>query len=110
MRVVLAAIAILIATGAAAQADDLSGRQHTRAFWLSDQAWPNPTDHPKLIRDPRFGGTYTDNLAARLGVVNGRAEFFDQSLDGSERGGPKLVGSVDHGAAKVVLRWRPDEE
>jgi hypothetical protein len=113
MWFVFAALAILWALTASAAADELGRPEghHGRAFWLNSQAWPNPpnpqddtatTSQPK----PRFTMTYTDGVASRFHHSDGGG-LFSQKLGGA--GAPALVGTVDHGAALLVLRWRSGE-
>ncbi len=102
MRILSAAILILGATSVAAAAGDLDGHHHARAFWLDAQPWPNPQPgaaSDAQPTDPRFAMTYTDALAARLGVGDGRAQFFSANLDRDDPQGPKLMGTIDSGAA-----------
>ena len=100
MRAVVTAIAMVSALATTpATADDLGrleGRQHGRAFWLNNQAWPNPQDPSHGQSKPPFTMTYTD----------GR-DFFAQKLGGV--GAPAIVGTVDHGAGMLELRWRMGE-
>ena len=101
------ALAILWAFTTAAIADELGrsdARHGGRAFWLS-QAWPNPQqDDPAANQPkPRFTMTYTDGIASRFHHSDGGG-LFSQKLGGP--GTPALVGTVDHGAALLVLRWR----
>ena len=108
MRAVVTAIAMVSALTTAAAADELGrleGRQHGRAFWLN-QAWPNPQDQSQGQTKPPFTMTYTDGVAARLHLGSSR-DFFAQKLGGA--GAPALVGTVDHGAPSLELRWRMGE-
>ena len=108
MRAVVTAIAMISALTTTAAADDLGrleGRQHGRAFWLN-QAWPNPQDPSPGPAKPPFTMTYTDGVAARLHLGSSR-DFFAQKLGGA--GAPALVGTVDHGAPSLELRWRLGE-
>ncbi len=107
MRKFFIAAAILSATAAPAMADDF-GRHQGRAFWLNDQAWPNPQNPPVRRTAPKFTLTYTDAIAERLGVSGGRMDFFEHRL-GSGETGPALVGTVDGGHALLALRWHPGE-
>jgi hypothetical protein len=111
MRAILAALVIVTAAGSTAFADSVPGQSSGgRAFWLTDQAWPNPKDdRAKPARDTHYALNYTDELASRFGIKNGRAEFFNDKLGDPNEPGPAIMGTVDHGAAKVVLRWHPDE-
>jgi len=110
MRAVVTAIAMVSALATTpATADDLGrleGRQHGRAFWLNNQAWPNPQDPSPGQSKPPFTMTYTDGVAARLHLGSSR-DFFAQKLGGV--GAPAIVGTVDHGAGMLELRWRMGE-
>jgi hypothetical protein len=113
MWLLFSVIAILWALATSAAADEM-GRpdgRHGRAFWLNSQAWPNPPnppDEPATASPPkpRFTMTYTDGVASRLHHSEGGG-LFSQKLGGV--GAPALVGTVDHGAALLVLRWRSGE-
>ncbi len=109
MRAVVAAVGMVWALTTTAAADDLGrfeGRQqHGRAFWLN-QAWPNPQDQSPGQTKPPFTMTYTDGVAARLHLGSSR-DFFAEKLGGA--GAPALVGTVDHGAGMLELRWRMGE-
>jgi hypothetical protein len=109
MRVYLTATAIVSVLSTAAAADDLSrpeSRQHGRAFWLNNQAWPDPLDQSAPQAKPKFTMTYTDGVASRFHTDDGGG-LFAQRLGGA--GAPALVGTVDHGAAVLQLRWRMGE-
>jgi hypothetical protein len=98
------------ALATSAVADDLGrleGRQqHGRAFWLNNQAWPNPQDQSPGQTKPPFTMTYTDGVAARL-HLGSSSDFFAEKLGGT--GAPALVGTVNHGAGMLELRWRMGE-
>lgn len=104
--VVVAAI-LVIATPALA--DAFARQPKDGAFWLNDQAWPDPQAHPVKPPAPRFTLTYTDGVASRLGVTDGRLDLFERRLNGPGESGPAFVGAVDHGAAEIRLRWNPGE-
>jgi hypothetical protein len=109
MRAVVTATAIVSVLATSAAADDLArleGRQHGRAFWLNNQPWPNPRDQSPGQAKPPFTMTYTDGVAQRLHLGSSR-DFFAQKLGGV--GAPALVGTVDHGAGMLELRWRTGE-
>lgn len=106
-RVLLAALAVSVTAGPV-MADDFSriGRhRESRAFWLND-SFPN---HPSRASKPapsEFTMTYTDGVVRRLGLgAGGHLDVFDRHIGGS--GGPALAGTLDGGAAKLVLRWHP---
>jgi hypothetical protein len=110
MWFLLLGIAIVWALATPAEADDLSrieGRQHGRAFWLSTPGWPTPPDEPDSHPKPKFTMTYTDGVAARLHLSGGNSDLFARKLGGW--GTPAIVGTMDHGAALVALRWRADD-
>ncbi len=110
MRAILAAIFALAATAAQASDDDIApGRHHGRAFWLSDPNRPGAVYKTDAAPQSQFTLTYTDGLARRLGVVDGHADFLDGILNDPDVPGPKFVGSVDGGGAKILLRWHPGE-
>jgi hypothetical protein len=112
------AIAVLAAAaffGANAFAGDVGpgSNDQKRAFWLADplhSAPGSPVDlKPDTQTGNRYSKTYTDELADQLGFHDGKADFFETSLNGPDQKGPKIGGSFDSGAAEVVLRWHPDE-
>ena len=108
MRAVVTATVMVSALATSAAADDLSrleGRQHGRAFWLNNQAWPNPPDQVADQTKPKFTMTYTDGVASRF--HRGDGGLFSQKLGGV--GAPALVGTVEHGAGMLKLRWRTGE-
>ena len=112
MRTIFVA-AMLILSVLPATADDF-GRAQGGAFWLKDQPWPNTRRDAATTSSTatrlRYTKNYTDELAARLGVVNGRAEFFHQRLTGSsDAASPALVGSFGRGGAMVAFRWHPGD-
>jgi hypothetical protein len=110
MRTFFTATTIVLTFATSAAADDLgrlgNRQQHGRAFWLSNQAWPNPQDQAPGQPKPKFTMTYTDGVAERL-HLDGSRDLFAQKLGGE--GGPALVGTMDHGAALLALRWRMGE-
>jgi hypothetical protein len=109
MRTLFTATAMISMLSTVAAADDLTrleNRQHGRAFWLNNQAWPNPQDQPAAQPKPKFTMTYTDGVASRFHTEEGSG-FFAQRLGGA--GAPALVGTVSHGAPVLELRWRMGE-
>ena len=114
MRGAIIALALLSATPALC--DDLrsqfDGRHQSRAFWLHNQAWPitRPGTSSKTAA-PAFTKTYIDGIASRIHVgPGGRVDLFESKLgSGSGMPSPAFVGSFDHGAAMVGLRWHPGE-
>ena len=111
-RVLLIALGLSFTAGPAA-ADELllPGRHHEgRAFWLNNQAWPNPrTESGAKLDAPKFTKTYMDGVASRFGAGSAHMDFFDRKLGGSGPFSPQLAGTVDGGGAKFVLRWHPGE-
>jgi hypothetical protein len=100
---VLAALLVLSASAVPALGDEF-GRP--RAFWLQDQAWPNPRREAETPA-PKFTKTYMDGIARRFGMVRGHMDVFEQKIGGAS--GPGLAATIDGGAAKLELRWHPDE-
>ena len=107
-RVPLAALALSLVGSAAVAAplDDVARIGHhreNRAFWLSnDQAFPNRQDQTEPA-PPKFTKTYMDGIVRRFGPASGHMDVFDRKLGGAYA--PALAGTVDGGAAKLVLRW-----
>jgi len=107
-RILLAAPALSLTASlaVAAPVDDFARIGHhreSRAFWLAnDQAFPNRQDQARPA-PPKFTKTYMDGIVRRFGPSSGHMDFFDRKLGGAY--GPALAGTVDGGAAKLVLRW-----
>jgi len=110
-RVLLTALAFSFAAGSAVAAEDFARIGHhreSRAFWMNDaQAFPNRVDRDAKPAAPKFTTTYMDGIARRFGPTSGHLDFFSRQLGGSA--GPALAGTVDGGAAKLVLRWHPGD-
>ena len=107
MRTAILALATLSCMAVSASAMEI-GRQHEiRDFWLKPQAWsnPRPEQSARSGPPPEFTTTYTAGVARRIGLSSGHMEFFNQPIGGAN--GPAFAGTVDHGAAEFVLRWRP---
>ncbi|MEI9933026.1 MAG: hypothetical protein WDM89_21460 [Rhizomicrobium sp.] len=83
-----------------------------RAFWLNDQAWPiTRPDSGTKPPPPKFTKTYMDGLASRFRVgTSGHFDLFERKV-GEDFGipAPALVGTIDHGAAMVEMRWNPGQ-
>ena len=105
-RVWLIALAISLAAVPAA-ADGFGRRQQPRAFWLNEQTLRQQQDSDTQAPKPKFTMTYTEGVAERLGLSDGHADLFERKFGGDT--GPALSGTIDDGAAKLVLRWHPDE-
>lgn len=101
------ALSLMASFAVAAPADDFARIGHhreSRAFWLSNaQAFPNRQDQSRPA-SPQFTTTYMDGIVRRFGPSSGHMDFFDRNLGGA--GAPALAGTVDGGAAKLVLRWQ----
>ncbi len=114
MRTAILALASLSCMAVSASAPAFAmeiGRQHDiRDFWLKPQAWsnPRPDSSARSGPPPEFTTTYTAGVARRIGLSGGQMEFFNQPLGGGSSG-PAFAGTVDHGAAKLELRWHPGE-
>jgi hypothetical protein len=72
-----------------------------------------PIEHQTQLRQQTDAQTpyamnYTDEVAQSLGVVAGKAEFFDTGRSDSAYV-PSLKGGVDHGGAMLRLQWHPGE-
>ncbi|HWA92582.1 MAG TPA: hypothetical protein VG889_21300 [Rhizomicrobium sp.] len=108
MRTAILALVSLSCIAVPASAMDLGGmrQRDTRAFWLKPQGWSNPQPEQSSGPPPqtKFTTTYTAGVARRFGLGGGHLDFFARPLGGA--GGPALAGTVDGGAAKLVLRWR----
>jgi hypothetical protein len=108
MRFVIFALGVIVATPAAAGGFTMPGVQHHgRAFWLNDQAWPDPQAHPAKPPKAKFTTTYLDGIASRFGIGADRMNVFEQKLGGA--GGPAIGATVDHGAPMLTLRWNTGE-
>jgi hypothetical protein len=108
MRFVIFAFGVLAATPAAADGFNLpSAQHHGRAFWLNDQAWPDPQAHPQKPPKAKFTTTYLDGVASRFGIGPGQKNIFEQKLGGE--GAPAVGATVDHGAPMLTLRWNTGE-
>jgi hypothetical protein len=55
-----------------------------------------------------YSMNYTDEVAASLGVVGGKADFVDTGRSESAFV-PSLKGGVDRGGAMFRLQWHPGE-
>lgn len=106
-RILLIALTLSVAAVPAA-ADEFGRHRQTRAFWLNEQGWSNPEPQSAAkAPKPKYTMTYTQGVAERLGLSGGHAELFERKLGGTS--GPALAGTLDDGAAKLVLRWHTDE-
>jgi hypothetical protein len=109
-RVLLAALAASLATGPVF-AEDFSRigiHRNNRAFWLHGP-FPERQVWDSKPAPAKFTKTYTDGVVRRLGLGNGgHLDVFDGRIGG--RGGPAIAGTIDGGAAKLVLRWHPGED
>jgi hypothetical protein len=116
MRGLIVVLAVLVATPAVA--DDLTShfdgrRQQHRAFWLNNQAWP--TTQPDTTNDtgpkPKFTKTYVDGVVSRFSFgTGGHFDLFERKFGGSTGiPAPTVVGTFDHGAAMVEMRWNPGQ-
>jgi hypothetical protein len=114
MRALIVALAVLAATPAVA--DDLrnqvDGRHQSRAFWMHNQGFPitGPVSSSKPIPQ-QFTKTYVEGIASRFSLgAGGHFDVFERKLGGAYGlPAPAVVGTFDHGAAMVALRWRPGE-
>jgi hypothetical protein len=115
MRRLIVLLAMLAATPAVA--DDLTshfdGRHQHRAFWLNNnQGWPaTQPDSADNAPPPKFTKTYTAGVASRFSLGSGgHFDLFERKF-GAGYGipAPALVGTFDHGAAMVEMRWHPGE-
>lgn len=109
-------IALLMATMAlpAVAEQDYTSRigrhRENRIFWLSDgfpgraAADADSSTVPDTV--PKFTKTYVEGLARRFAPSSGHFDLFGSRLGAD---GPALSGTVDGGAAKLVLRWRTGE-
>lgn len=111
-RVLLAALALTFAADAAIAAplEDfarIGHRRENRSFWLSN-AFPDRQDRDGEAKAaPKFTKTYMDGIVRRFGPSGGHMDVFDRKLGGAYA--PALAGTVDGGAAKLVLRWQTGE-
>ena len=108
MRTVLAVAAAAVIASTPVWADSFSPHSSARAFWLN-APWPADADRNARPAAPKFTKTYTDGLARRFGVGGGHLDFFERKLGPDGEAGPALVGTVDHGAPSIVLRWHPGD-
>lgn len=114
MRALIVALAVLAVTPAVA--DDLrsqmDGRHQSRAFWMHNQVWPITRPEPSL-KEPQqqFTKTYLDGVASRFSLGSGgHFDLFERKLGGAYGiPAPAVVGTFDHGAAIVALRWHSGE-
>ncbi len=113
-----AIIALVVLWAAPAMADDLRNqiddRHQHRAFWLNSQAWP--ATPPDTAEDnapkPKFTKTYVDGVVSRfsLGGAGKHFDLFEQKIGkGLGIPAPAVVGTFDHGAAMVEIRWNSGE-
>ncbi len=110
-RLLVIALALCSAAPSASAFDfsrqDFGRQKEGRAFWLRNQGWSNPQPQAGDVKQTRFTTTYTAGVARRFGLGGGHLDFFDGRLGGAS--GPAIAGTVEGGAAKLVLRWHPDE-
>ena len=101
--VILAAIVWLGAAPvmAADFSQPLNRHQH-RDFWLDGSG--RPLEHGSRPRSA-FTLTYTDGLAARLGVGGENSDLFSRRL-GAAAVAPTLAGTFTGGHPALVLRWQ----
>jgi hypothetical protein len=115
MRGLIVVLAVLVATPAVAEdfANHFDGRHHDqrRAFWLNSPqgAWPmtQPESADNPAPPPKFTKTYVDGVVSRFSLgASAHFDLFEQKL-GQDLGipAPSVVGTFDHGAAMVVMRW-----
>jgi hypothetical protein len=68
-------------------------------------------DSPDSAPPPKFTKTYVDGVVSRFSL--GTSEHFDlfERKLGMSLGipAPSVVGTVDHGAAMLEMRWNPGE-
>jgi hypothetical protein len=99
-------LSLTAGTAVAAPVEDFARIGHhreSRAFWMSN-AFPSRQDRDGEAKAaPKFTTTYMDGIARRFGPSGGHMDFFDRRLGGAYA--PALAGTVDGGAAKLVLRW-----
>ncbi|HVV65113.1 MAG TPA: hypothetical protein VHC42_06575 [Rhizomicrobium sp.] len=105
MRYLVFAMAAAMATPSMADEIAIAGpHKGSRAFWLDQQPWPTPQQNqPTRTVKPKFPMTYMDSVAARFGAGTGDMGLFSRRIG---RSGPSLIGTIDDGAPKLVLRWR----
>ena len=111
METVSRANAPQVTTDIAAMPSDSDARS-TRSFAAEDEhavvesAWePEPIPTPGQMRCTRL---QTDELAARLGFVDGKADWIRFNLKDADGNGPTIAGTFDHGAAMLKMRWKDD--
>ena len=102
---VLALVAIMTTSAWAEPISFGAPRHGARGFWLDEQPWPTPQqdDQPTKPVKPKYPMTYMDSVAARFGAGTGDVDLFSRRIG---RSGPSVIGTVDDGAPKLVLRWR----
>jgi hypothetical protein len=90
----------------------IGGTASASAFTMPqiNAAWPTPHQLEARYADSTpqpYAMNYSDEVAQKLGVQNGRWEAFDtQSSDPLI---PSLKGSIDHSGAMLSLQWRPGQ-
>jgi len=114
MRALIVALAVLAVTPAVADdfRSQIDGRHQPRAFWLHDQGWPITRPESSFkAPPPKFTKTYVEGVASRFSLGSGgHFDLFERKLSGAYGiPAPAVVGTFDHGAAIVALRWHPGE-
>lgn len=114
MRGLIVALALLAVTPAVADdfRNQVDGRHQPRAFWMHNQGWPitGPVSSSKPPQQ-KFTKTYMEGVASRFSLgAGGHFDVFERKLGGAYGfPAPAVVGTFDHGAAIVALRWHPGE-
>jgi hypothetical protein len=116
MRGLFVVLALLVATPAVAEdfAAHFEGRHQHRAFWLNNtQGWPmtQPDSANNPAPKPKFTKTYIDGVASRFTLGSGgHFDLFERKFAaGYGVPAPAIVGTFDHGAAMLEMRWHPGE-
>jgi hypothetical protein len=114
-RVPLVALLVVgVALPATAGPVDFTSRigrhRENRIFWMADSFPGRSTADVSASTAPdnsqKWTKTYVEGLARRFGPEGGHLDLFGSRLGAS---GPALSGTVDGGAAKLVLRWQTNQ-
>jgi len=73
-------------------------------FWRNSYV---PHQEPKQLnsREIRYTSPYSDVLASRLGLVDGKAAIFRYDLNKNGNGSSTIEGDLEGNGVKLRLRW-----
>ena len=99
----VAAMMTGLALPAAAGPGNPAEKRRERDFWWNSYM-PTPARRDRT-EDQQYRPTYSDALASRLGVVDGKARIFRYELDSSHNAGRTIEGALDGNGVKVRFKW-----